>query len=134
MRALRRVTSDYGQLFAAYKSMLAVLMLAMPAALSARAQAQKAEGGDLRAPIVVTAKRYGPAIPDAELTERVEQRLQNDPFLFADHVTVTAHDGVVTLRGVVTDVWDLLTLLRSARKIPGVRRVINDTELSLAGD
>jgi osmotically-inducible protein OsmY len=72
--------------------------------------------------IVVTATR--PA--DAALAARVTAALQQDPFIFADHVSVTAENGVVRLEGVVQDLPDLYAILRHARRLAGKRRVVNE--------
>jgi osmotically-inducible protein OsmY len=49
-------------------------------------------------------------------------------------VTVTIKDGAVTLSGMVFDDWDLRTARRIAKRIPGVKRVINDLEIKLGGE
>jgi hypothetical protein len=82
--------------------------------------------------IVVTGKR--PALPDLELQEQVETAMQSDPFFPDEHVSVTIKDGVVTLHGFIYDEWDLRVAMRIARKVPGVKRVINDLEIELGGE
>jgi hypothetical protein len=37
-------------------------------------------------------------------------------------------------KGMVFDDWDLRNAMRIARKIPGVRRVVNDLEIKLGGE
>jgi len=64
----------------------------------------------------------------------VEEALHSDAFFYDEHVTVTVRDGVATLRGIVFDDWDLRQAKRIARKITGVRRVLNDLEISQGGD
>jgi osmotically-inducible protein OsmY len=84
--------------------------------------------------IVVTGKRPLLTVPDAELTEQVQTAMRSDRFFYDEHVTIMVKDGVVTLQGIVFDEWDLRNARRIARKIPGVRRVINDLEIKLGGE
>jgi len=84
--------------------------------------------------IVVTGKKIQEAVPDAEVKQRVETAMRTDQFFYDDHVTVTIKDGVVTLHGIVFDDWDLRTARRIAKRIPGVKRVINDLEMQLGGE
>jgi osmotically-inducible protein OsmY len=79
--------------------------------------------------IVVTAKRS-----DEALAARVEAALKQNPYIFSDHVTVTAKDGVVRVGGVVNDLIDLLAILRVARRIAGGRRVVNEIEYQAVDD
>jgi osmotically-inducible protein OsmY len=41
---------------------------------------------------------------------------------------------VVTMRGFVFDEWDLRAAKRIARRIPGVKHVIDDREIELGGE
>lgn len=75
--------------------------------------------------VVISATR----VSDEAITAKVVQRMQEDPYLFADHVTVVTEGGVVRLQGVVTDVTDLFRALYLARRIAGSRRVRNEIEL-----
>jgi hypothetical protein len=83
-----------------------------------------------REQVVITATKPD----DAVLTAKVEKALNDDPYIFADHVTVTAKDGVVRLQGIVFGVQDLRRMLVLARRIAGKRRVINELELVIADD
>ena len=74
--------------------------------------------------IVVTATRP----EDAALAAKVTAGIQRIPYVFADHVTVTAENGVLRLGGVVQDLPDLYAILRLARRIAGTRRVVNEIE------
>lgn len=85
-------------------------------------------------PIVVTAKKRADTVVDEKLKQQVEAALRSDTFFYNGHVTVTIKDGVVTLRGMVFDDWDLRQAIRLSRRIAGVRRVINDLEIELGGD
>ncbi len=80
--------------------------------------------------IVVTAKR----LADEQVKMQVEEALHTDPYFYDGHVTVTIKDGVVTLSGVVFDEWDLRAAKRIAKRIAGVRRVVNDLEIELGGE
>ena len=84
--------------------------------------------------IVVTAKRQMEPVPDAEVQEQVETALHSDPFFYDEHVSVTINNGVVTLHGIVFDDWDLRAAMRIAKRMPGVKRVIDDLEIKLGGE
>jgi osmotically-inducible protein OsmY len=87
--------------------------------------------GEIKDEVVVTAARQSDAVIAAKLTAAV----QDDPYIFGDHITVTVENGVVRLEGVVTDLSDLHRVLRLARRIGGKRSVANYLELSpLAAD
>jgi osmotically-inducible protein OsmY len=72
--------------------------------------------------IVVTATR----LADAAMAGRVLIALQEHPYIFVDHVTVTAENGIVRLEGVVQDLSDLREVLKVARRIAGKGRVVNE--------
>jgi osmotically-inducible protein OsmY len=81
--------------------------------------------------VVVTASRQ----QDEALTAKVVQALQDDPYVFADHISIQTENGIVRVTGVVTDVSDLHRTLFLARRIAGRRRVVNELELqSLSAD
>jgi osmotically-inducible protein OsmY len=61
----------------------------------------------------------------------VELALKLDPYVDDQHVTVTTKNGIVTIQGFVQDAWDLLALRRIAKRVAGVKRVVNDVELVL---
>ena len=88
-----------------------------PAAVTARS--------DTRPEVVVTGTREA----DAVLAAKVEQALEKDPYLFAGHINVTAENGVVRVEGIVEDPFDMVQILRLARRIAGKRRVINQIEI-----
>ena len=64
----------------------------------------------------------------------MEEALHSDAFFYDEHVSVTINNGVITLQGIVFDDWDLRSAVRICRKIPGVKRVINDLEIKLGGE
>jgi hypothetical protein len=90
----------------------------------------QAEPQRLEKEIVVTAAR--PA--DAAMAARVAGALQHNPYIFADHVTVTVENGIVRVGGVVQDLSDLYAILREARRIAGRRRVVNEIEYQPVDD
>jgi osmotically-inducible protein OsmY len=74
--------------------------------------------------VVVNATR----VADEALTAKVVQSLRADPHVFADHVSVETENGVVRLRGIVFDTFDLQRTLLLARRAAGKRRVLNEIE------
>jgi osmotically-inducible protein OsmY len=84
---------------------------------------------EIRPEVVVTGTRN----PDAVLVAKVELAMQSDPYLFVSHISVSADNGVVRLEGVVQDPFDMLQLVRLARRIAGRRRVINEIEVVSGG-
>lgn len=80
--------------------------------------------------IVVTAVRQS----DAALTAKVTTALQQDPYIFSDHVTVTTENGVVRVGGMVRDLSDLFSILRLARRLAGKGRVVNQIEFAPVDD
>jgi hypothetical protein len=75
--------------------------------------------------VVITARKEA----DAALTARVLQVLQDDPYVFADHIEVVTENGVVRLEGIALDVTDMYRAVDLARRIAGKRRVVNEIEL-----
>ena len=80
--------------------------------------------GEAQREIVVTASR----LSDAALAMAVSTALQQDPFILSDHVLVSVEHGVVTVRGQVREVTNLLAILRVARRAAGGRRVVDRIE------
>lgn len=80
--------------------------------------------GDLQHEIVVTA----PRLSDQALTARVETALRQNPYIYAEHITVTTDRGVVRVGGVVRDLPELFAILRVARRIAGKGRVVNEIQ------
>jgi|SRR5579871_2093304 len=101
-------------------------VIAAAGAAIAEDGAQKADARRLE--VVVEATRR---VPDEEVTRHLEEVLTNDPWIYAEHVSVTTRNGIVTLEGVVSDTGDLLRMLRLARRIPGARRVVNNIYLNI---
>jgi hypothetical protein len=108
-------------------------LLACPAFL-ARADQITAPANTRLEEIVVTAKKRPDPVPDEKMKQQVEEALHSGAYFYDEHVTVTIKDGVATLQGIVFDDWDLRQAMRIARKVPGVRRVVNDLEIKLGGE
>lgn len=62
---------------------------------------------------------------NAELSDRVSERLAEDSDLRLEDLSVTAEDEVVTLRGRVGDVEALRRAVELAGSVDGVRRVVS---------
>lgn len=75
--------------------------------------------------IVVTAQRNS----DEALTAKVEEALQEDAYIFSDHVILRTEKGVVHVQGLVHDLSDMFAVLRLARRFAGKGRVVNELEL-----
>jgi osmotically-inducible protein OsmY len=75
--------------------------------------------------VVISAAR----VNDERITQQVQKTLTADPWIFADHITVTTENGVVRLEGIIGDTGELFRVLRLARKIPGARRVVSELEI-----
>ena len=68
---------------------------------------------------------------DRELQERVLRALEFEPGLNAAKVGVTVHDGVVTLKGVMSTLFEKMQAERATSRLYGVRAVANDIEVRL---
>jgi hypothetical protein len=89
------------------------------------ALAQTPPGEVPRQEVTVSASR----LSDAVLTAKVEQALHDDPYIFADHMSVVTENGIVRLQGIALDLNDLRQALALARRIAGRRHVVNEMEL-----
>jgi BON domain-containing protein len=87
--------------------------------------AQASPGGTKLQEVVVTARQEA----DAALTARVLKVLQDDPYVFADHIEVVTENGIVRLQGIALDYGDLQRTLLLARRVAGRRRVVNQIEV-----
>jgi hypothetical protein len=105
--------------------LLAVTLgVAAPGSLAlATAPAEPAES-PMRDGIVVTADR----LSDAATTEKVAMALRQDPYIFSDHITVTTRNGIVRLSGRTSDLSDMFSILRLARRIAGKGKIVNEIE------
>ncbi len=80
--------------------------------------------------VIVSADRAA----DPVLQAKIETVLRDDPYIFSDHVTVRAENGVVRVEGIVYNVQDMRRILYLARRIAGKRRVVNLLELVVEDD
>lgn len=116
----------------------ACLATLLPGVLSAQATTgadpQRPRSGAPLDTVVVTAQRRAQAVADEEVMNRVEAALRADAYFYDEHVVVTVKNGVATLHGIVFDDWDLRQAMRLARKIAGVKRVVDDLEIKVGGE
>jgi hypothetical protein len=92
--------------------------------------AQASPGATKLEEVVITARKEA----DAALTVRVLKVLQDDPYVFADHIEVVTENGIVRLQGIALDYGDLQRTLLLARRVAGRRRVVNEIEVISALD
>jgi len=71
------------------------------------------------------------ALADERLRARVTRALGADPYFYGAHVTVSVHNGVVELDGVLPSELDLLSAVRIASKSVGRRRVQDHISIEL---
>lgn len=81
---------------------------------------------DYRPEVIISATRES----DAAVTVRVEQALADDPYIYAEHVTVQTNNGVVRCGGIVGDYFELFRVLRLCQRFSKSRRVINEIEIN----
>lgn len=93
------------------------------------AQRAPASGSDTLQEITVKARKLSKT--DEEVKEQVETALHSDRFIFSEHVTIKSKDGVVTLSGIAVDYWDVIAMKRLVRRMPGVKRVVDNLDISL---
>jgi osmotically-inducible protein OsmY len=75
--------------------------------------------------VVIQAKRQA---ADEQINRQVEKTITEDPWIFSEHITVTTHNGVVRVEGIVGDTGEMFRILRLCRRISGARRVVNALE------
>ena len=101
-------------------ALLCVTLLGAAGTCPAEDTAGKA---DTRLPeVIIAAKRQA---ADEQVTRQVEQTLTNDPWIFAEHITISTQNGIVRLEGIVGDTGEMFRIMRLCRKIPGARRGVN---------
>jgi hypothetical protein len=79
--------------------------------------------------VIVSASR----LADEALTAKVVQVLKDDPYLFADHISVVTENGIVRLQGFSTNAHELRRALFLARRAAGKRPVLNEVEFMEEG-
>ena len=78
--------------------------------------------------IVITGTKQRSA-DDEKLNDEVKTAMKSDRYFYDYHVAVETRNGVVTLRGLVFDDWDVRAAIRISKRIPGVKRVVNQLEI-----
>ena len=104
---------------------LGVAALAARPPASAQSSAVTSRKATSTEEVVVSAARRA----DEQVTEQVEKTLTNDPWIYAEHVTLTTRNGIVRVEGITSDAWEMRRILRECRKTPGVRRCLNQLEM-----
>jgi osmotically-inducible protein OsmY len=66
---------------------------------------------------------------DEVIAAQVKSALMSAPYVYAQHVDVDSHHGVVTLSGWVYSDADLRAAERISKAVPGVQRVDNGVEI-----
>jgi osmotically-inducible protein OsmY len=70
---------------------------------------------------------------DDQIQKDVTDELKWNPGVDSNHITVTAKDGVVTLRGTVPHYFEKNSAEESAQRVGGVRAVADELEVNLLG-
>ncbi len=68
---------------------------------------------------------------DAQIQNDVKSELKWDPSVADSQITVTANDGIVTLRGSVPHYFEKHTAEKAAQRVGGVRAVADEIEVEL---
>lgn len=71
---------------------------------------------------------------DHKLKTAVLDELAWEPSVDADHIGVTAEDGVVTLTGHVTSFWEKTAAEKATRRVKGLRAMAEEIEVRLPSD
>ena len=70
---------------------------------------------------------------DTDLRRDVLDELEWEPSIDAARIGVTAHNGVVTMNGIVKTYTEKLAAERAAERVQGVKAIANDIEVKLPG-
>ena len=70
--------------------------------------------------VVIQAKRQA---ADEQITQQAQKAISDDRWIYSAHITVTAHNGVIRVEGIVQDTWDWFKIMDHCRRIRGARRV-----------
>ena len=71
---------------------------------------------------------------DRTLKQAVEDELEWEPSINAEHIGVTAEDGVVTLTGHVGSYAEKFTAEKAVRRVKGVRAIAQEIEIRFPND
>jgi osmotically-inducible protein OsmY len=72
-------------------------------------------------------------ISDIELQRDVLEELRWEPSVNAAHIGVAVKDGIVTLTGHVSSYWERYVAEKAAKRVYGVKAVVNEIEVKLPG-
>jgi osmotically-inducible protein OsmY len=70
---------------------------------------------------------------DRRLQNQVAAALHANPYLDDEHINISVEGGVVVLRGLVFDDWDVRKALRTARKATGDSPVVDSLSIEQGG-
>jgi osmotically-inducible protein OsmY len=70
-----------------------------------------------------------PTVSDKNLRDAVVNELASDPEVIATHISVTAIDGAITLRGHVMSIHERHVAVRAAERVDAVKAVADDIEV-----
>jgi len=70
---------------------------------------------------------------DSELQRDVLDELKWEPSINAAHIGVSVKDGIVTLSGHVDSYWERFMAERAAKRVRGVKAIVNELEVVLPG-
>jgi osmotically-inducible protein OsmY len=70
---------------------------------------------------------------DTNLQRDVLEELRWEPSVNAAHIGVSVKDGIVTLSGHVPSYWERYVAEKAAKRVYGVKAVVNDIEVKLPG-
>ena len=81
----------------------------------------------LSVPVQAQENLYGKS--DSAITKEVQKNIRNNLFYTVfDWVTVSTHDGAVTLKGYVDQPWDKKFFVNIAKRVQGVKSITNKIE------
>src|ERR1700721_937976 len=66
---------------------------------------------------------------DEKLNDEIKTAMKSDRYFYDYHVAVDTKNGVVTLRGLVFGAGEVPAAIRISKRIPGVKRVVNQLEI-----
>jgi osmotically-inducible protein OsmY len=79
-------------------------------------------------------KHWSKKMKDMKLKKAVEEELEWEPSIDAEHIGVTAEDGVVTLSGHVESYAQKYAAEAATRRVKGVRAIAEEIEVRFPGD
>jgi osmotically-inducible protein OsmY len=79
-------------------------------------------------------KHWSTTMSDMKLKKAVEEELEWEPSIDAEHIGVAAEDGVVTLSGHVSSYAQKFAAEAAIRRVKGVRAIAEEIEVRFPGD